>query len=175
MLAITLRFDPVTASIIEEMWRFLAAEGIDADCRDLGYAPHITLAVYPNDAPISRLRGALHNAASRWDALPITLSGFGVFPAPFASLWLAPVVTSALLARHAAIEAALPGLQAHPHYRAGAWMPHVTLSGVLKDPASALARLLASWRPLAGTLVQLDLVRFRPVEIVQSHALRLAG
>jgi hypothetical protein len=53
--AITLRLDPISAVPIEAMWRRLAADGIDADRLQLGYAPHITLAIYPdvNWAPIT--------------------------------------------------------------------------------------------------------------------------
>lgn len=171
-LAITLRFDPVSASSIEAMWRTLAAAGIDADRHQLSYAPHITLAIYADDAPVAVLREAVEQIAGQWDALPISLVGFGCFPGPPAILWAVPVMTRTLLARHAAMLAALPDLQVHPHYRVDAWVPHVTLSGALHDPMSALAAVLPIWRPLVGQLDQMDLVRFRPVKVLRSHTLR---
>src|SRR5260370_32673180 len=151
-LAITLRFDPDTAFTVEEMWRTLSAKGIDAARRQVGYAPHIALAIYPNDSPVDLLQAAVEQIAGHWQALPVTLSGFGIFPAPMTILYAAPIVTPALLARNAAIQAALPELQAHPHYRPDAWVPHVTLTGALRDPTRALAALLPLWQPLNGVL-----------------------
>ncbi len=169
--AITLRFDTATAPVIAAMWRTLAAAGIDSDQHDLGYAPHITLAVYADAAPAAMLRDALEHATTGWDRLPVTLAGFGIFPGPAAIIWAAPVVTQALLARHAALHAALPGLTPHAHYRPDAWVPHVTLSGALADPAAALALLQPHWRPVTGLLDRIDLVRFRPVDVLFSRAL----
>jgi len=66
-------------------------------------------------------------------------------------------------------------LAVDPHYRSNAWVPHVTVSGTLADPTRALAALLPLWQPLSGILDRVELVRFRPVEILQSHALRTAA
>jgi 2'-5' RNA ligase len=170
--AITLRLDPVSATTIEDMWLVLAGAGIDTDRRDLGYAPHITLGIYPEDTEARLLRTALRQVAADQRAIPITLSGIGVFPGPTSVLWAAPVVTPGLLAWHAAIHAALPGLTMHPHYRPGAWVPHVTLSGAVRDAGRALSALLAGWRPIDGMLDRAELVRFRPVEVLRSEALR---
>jgi 2'-5' RNA ligase len=167
-LAVTLCLDPLSAATIAKIWEVLATEGIDSDRHELGYAPHITLAVYPDETPVAPLIAALQRLAQAWVALPVTLSGLGVFPSPSAALWAAPVVTPELLARHAAVQAALPDLQPHAHYRLGAWMPHVTLSGALDNPAPALSVLLSVWQPLAGRLDRLELVRFRPVVVLQS-------
>lgn len=169
--AITLRFDAATAPVIAAMWRSLAAAGIDSDRHDLGYAPHITLAVYADDAPVATLRNALEHLSGTWQPLCVTLAGLGVFPGPSAILWAVPAVTPALLDRHAALHAALPGLAPQEHYRPGAWVPHVTLTGGLADPAPALALLLRLWRPAAGWLDRVELVRFRPVEVLWSNPL----
>jgi 2'-5' RNA ligase len=169
--AITLRLDPVNAVAIEDMWRILAEAGIDTDRRDLGYAPHVTLAIYPDDTSADSLSTVLRRVAAHWRALPVTLRGIEVFSGPSSILWAAPVVTPALLARHAEIHTALSNLAVHPHYRPQAWVPHVTLSGAVPDAAPALAVLLPRWRPVTGVLDRADLVRFRPVEVLASHAL----
>ena len=168
-LAITLRFDRVSASAIQDMWKTLADEGIDADRYQVGYAPHITLAVYPDDVRVEPIRTALEKVAADWEALPVALSGFGIFPGPPHVLWAAPLVTRELLSRHNAVHAALPGLPSHAHYSPDAWVPHVTLSDGLSDPGRALSVLMTRWRPIGGTLNQLDLLRFRPVEILYSR------
>lgn len=173
--AVTLRLDPASASGIEAMWEVLAAADIDSDRRDLGYAPHVTLAILPDEVPVAPLRAAVGHVVRRWTAMPVVLSGFGVFPVPMPVLWAAPVVTEELLSRHAELVRALSGLPVHPHYQVGAWVPHVTLTAALRDPARALAALLPLWRPVAGMLMQVDLLRFRPVSVLESHVLVPAG
>ncbi|MBR0666132.1 hypothetical protein GXW71_17360 [Roseomonas hellenica] len=56
-------------------------------------------------------------------------------------------------------------------------MPHVTLS---KEGQASAARTIevatAAWEePIIGRLDRLELVRFRPVEILRSQALRAPG
>src|SRR3954451_22660067 len=118
-LAATLVLDEAGAAPVRAMWQALAAAGLARDALELGYPPHLTLAVW-EAAPEAAALAAL---AAGWAALALRRAGFGVFPG--GGLWLAPVVTSELLARHAALHAALPGLASHPHYAPGAWVPHV--------------------------------------------------
>ena len=169
--AITLRFDVDSAATIEVMWQTLADHGIDTDRQQVGYPAHITLAVYPDGTPTDMLRAAVARTAADWRALPVTLSAFGIFPAPSAILWVAPVVRPELLGWHASLQAALPELHVDPHYRPDTWVPHVTLSGPISDPSRPLAVLLPLWRPLSCLLDRVDLVRFRPVEVLQTHTL----
>ena len=169
--AITLCLDPISAEPLQNMWRALAAAGIDRDRTDLGYAPHLTLAIFPDKAPEARLRAAVAAMPERWRAMPVALSGFGIFPGPASVIWAVPVVTAALLACHRALLAALPGLEPDLHYRVDAWVPHVTLSGPLPDPGRGLGVLIGLWRPMEGVLDRIELARFRPVEILDSRLL----
>jgi 2'-5' RNA ligase len=153
------------------MWRTLFEKGIDTDYRRIGYPPHITIAIYPDVTPEDVLRAAADKLSRRWKELPFTLSGFGIFPEPSATIWAAPVVTEALLARHADLHAALPGLMTDPHHQPGAWMPHITLSGPIRDLPAALKALLPLWQPINGVLDRLDLVHFPPVAVLQSYDL----
>ena len=99
--------------------------------------------------------------------------GIGAFPAPARVLWAAPRVDRALLDLQAALHEALawPG---HPHYAPGSWVPHYTLAEDLTLEAFARAadRVARHWQPLTATLDRIDLVRFRPVEILWQHPLR---
>ncbi|HUB11777.1 MAG TPA: 2'-5' RNA ligase family protein [Acetobacteraceae bacterium] len=169
--AITLRLDDLTAPRLAGLWEALAAAGIDTDCRDVGYPPHITLGIYADDASMEALGAVLPKLATNRAAIPIAFAGLGLFIEPAASVWAVPAPTEALLACHAALLRALPDVAPHQHYRRGTWVPHVTLSGPLRDPASALAVVLPLWRPTAGLLDRVELVRFRPVEVVHSAAL----
>jgi 2'-5' RNA ligase len=169
--AITLCLDPNSAAFIEHLWQSLAAQGIDTDRHALGYTPHITLAIYPDDASPDALQTALEHITAAWQRTAVTLSAIGVFPGPTSILWAAPVVTDDLLRIQASVCDALPDLPVHPHYRPGIWMPHITLTGAVTDPGRALAALLPHWRPVTGMLVRSDLVRFRPVQVLRTHAL----
>lgn len=170
--AITLCLDSASASMVEAMWRVLHEREIDSDRHQLGYPPHVTLAICPDDARRDRLDAALA-VAKDWSALPVTLSGLGIFAGATSILWVAPTVTAELLARHAAILGALEGEQIDPYYHADVWVPHITLAESLSDPAAALAATLPLWRPAVGFLDRLDLVRFRPVETLRSRSLRV--
>lgn len=169
--AVTMCLDAPSTQSIAALWEALADAGIDTDRHALGYPPHITLAVYADHAPAEALRAALQELAGEWRALPITFAGFGMFPAPSPILWLAPVPNQELLARHAALLAALPALTPDPHYAACHWTPHVTLSGALRDPAAALQTVLPIWRPMQGSLTCAELVRFPPVKVLHSQVL----
>jgi len=171
--AITLRLDATSARSIAALSEALAAAGIDTNQHARDYPAHVTLAVFPDDAPVEALRAALTELASKWQALPLAFAGVGIFPTASPLLWLAPAPTDALLARHAALLAALPELSPDPHYVTGAWVPHVTLSGTLRDPAAALQAILPLWRPMHCLLDCAELVRFPPVAIL--HSLELSA
>lgn len=110
-------------------------------------AAYHSLAICPDEARRDRLEAALA-IASEWTALPVTLSGLRIFAAAASILCVAPAVTAELLARHAAILAALEGEEIDPYYRADVWVPHITLAESLTDPAAAVAAALPAWRPV---------------------------
>ena len=169
--AITLRLDAEAASFIEALWRALASRGISDEALRLGYPPHLTLAVYPDSADRGRLIAAARGVATHWRALPITLASLGVFPGTPATLFLAPVVTPALLALHAELLSSLVGELVDAHYQLGHWVPHVTLASDLANPATAIAALDPAGFPIVGVLDTMEAVRFRPVQVLESRRL----
>ncbi|MGH7050443.1 MAG: 2'-5' RNA ligase family protein [Acetobacteraceae bacterium] len=169
--AVTLVLDSATAGRLAAMRRQIAEQIASADPGQSEYAPHITLGVHPDDAPIDDVQRALQKLAAEWKPLPLSFCGFGIFPGPPPTLRAAPVVTSSLLARHVELRAALSEVTPHEHFESDAWVPHVTVSATLSDPAEALRVLLAMWRPLSGQLERLHLVHFPPVEVLRSHTL----
>ena len=78
--AVTLCFDSTSARLLEDLWRTLAEQQIDSERHQLGYAPHITLAIYPDGTQAGLLAEALERIAPTWAALPVALAGFGCFP-----------------------------------------------------------------------------------------------
>ncbi len=163
--AVTLRLDPVAGARVAALWTALARDGLTA-MLERGYAPHITLAVL-HDGTASVVEPEAR-AAAGWHGRPLRFAGFGVFPGPPAVLWLAPVPDPGLLGLQRELCNALPAAQLHPHYRPGAWVPHATLAEdlTLSGLAEALASVSDGWSPFAGTLEQVDLVRFRPVSVL---------
>jgi len=83
--AVTLRLDEAAAAEVRRLWALVAA----GDAAE--YAPHVTLAVYPDDGDVGLLRDAVAVLAARWRALEVTFAGIGVFAG--AVVWLAPVAT----------------------------------------------------------------------------------
>jgi 2'-5' RNA ligase len=170
--AITLRTDEAAASQIRAIWRELAARGISDEMTRLGYVPHLTMAILPDGVSEARLITAARECAS-WRAMPIRLAGFNRFPGNRETLFLAPVVTPALLDAHAALHVLLEDVSIDPYYSRDTWVPHVTLASDLTDAAAAMAALPASLPPIDAVLDTLDVVRFRPVEILSSHTLNV--
>ena len=176
--AVTLRLDAAAAAPIEALWHALAAAGLHDDSVTLGYPPHVTLSVHPDGTDPHRLGTAVARCAAASTRLDLRFSGFGVFAAPAPVLWLAPVVSEALLLRHRALAEAMAGLPCDPHYRPGDWVPHVTLAkggqagtpGWMGRALDVLAPLWPGLRPAVAE--RLELVHFRPVTVLASHPLR---
>lgn len=170
-LAVALRLDDAAAAPIAAMWRALADSGVDDGCLRLGYPPHVTLAVWPDGAAVGPLDAAVARFGAEWGASPVEFAGFGVFPGAPAVVWAAPVVTGALLARQAALVAAVPGAPPEAHWRPGCWVPHTTL-GRADALGRAMGVLAPFWPgPFSGRLDRLELVRFPPVAVLRSLSL----
>lgn len=170
--AVTLRLDDAAAASIDALWRRLADEEVSDSMAALGYRPHLTLAI-AGDADAPAAMRALEGFAAAHQAFTVPFVGIGAFLAPARVLWAAPRVDRALLDLQAALLEAL-AWPAHPHYAPGTWVPHCTLAEDLtEDSFARAARLVAAnWQPTTATLDRIDLVRFRPVEILWQHPLR---
>lgn len=161
-LAITLRVDASCAARVAVMQAAIGARP--------EYPPHVTLAVVPDEALAPAALAAVETLAAG-PPLYVSLCAVGLFAGPPGVLFLAPAPTASLLDIHAAIIASLPASALHPHYHAGAWMPHVTLAEGVARPAAALRALDLASLPMAGVLDRLDVVRFRPVTVLASRPL----
>jgi 2'-5' RNA ligase len=175
--AVTLRLSEPAATQIEKVRRALAEQTGDECVVRLGYPPHVTLAVLPDDAPAKAVEDAVFHVVEGWEALPIVLAGVGIFPGPSHTIWAAPAVTERMLAHHGRLLAALSAFAVHPHYHVGTWVPHVTLNQ--QGQASAVRAVeiaLSLWKgPIRGQLDRVDLVRFSPVDLLHSAPLGVAG
>lgn len=144
--AVTLPLDAAAAKRIRRMWHMLAGQAGADDAIRLGYAPHLTLAVLPDTAPVTGIEEAAFRVAENWAPFPLILAGLGVFPGTPPVIWVAPAVTDGLLASHAALLESLAPFAVHPHYRPGNWVPHVTLSqNGPSSAARAIEVLTSAW------------------------------
>jgi hypothetical protein len=90
-------------------------------------------------------------------------------------LFLAPVVTPALLELHATYHAMAKRLEAacRAHYLPGRWVPHSTLSmlGPMTGVLAGLGHLASRWMPLSGTIRAAALIRVPPLVTIAEHPL----
>jgi 2'-5' RNA ligase len=174
--AITLRVAEPAATQLEHMQRTIADEIGDHRIVELGYPPHVTLAVLSDSAAAEAVEDSVLRVVEDWNALPIVLGGLGLFPGPASTIWAAPATTEQLLACHEKLIAALGLYRVHSHYAIGAWVPHVTLSQADQALAArAIETATALWLgPIECQLDQVDLVRFSPTVVLRSVPLAAA-
>ena len=166
--AVTLRLDDGAAGRVSLLRQALMRTGGGSAVAP-NYPPHVTLALLPDGVA----EPAVRTAVAGWEALPVSLAGLAVFPGVPPVVWAVPVVTEALLARHAALTEALAPCPVHPYYRVGAWVPHVTLSlaGGL-DAGAAIGVAAEAWTgPVGGWLDRVELVELAPLRLAWGMAL----
>jgi 2'-5' RNA ligase len=170
--AVSLLFNPEVAAAVSARWQRLADAGLSRSMLDLGYQPHVTLAVFDRlnvDAAAASLHGIFKDAAS----LEATLNGIATFGAGSGVCYAALAPSPDLIRLHAGVLGAL-GETCRPHYQAGRWTPHCTLAVNLSDAEMDRAKNLLEpdWQPLAGAFEIADLVEFVPVLSVRRWTLR---
>ena len=172
--AVELLLDPLAAEAVRALWERLAAAGIPAPLKDMGVAPHITLAAYEELDP-EAVQDAFRSFACEETPEPVTLTSVGTFPGDEGVVYLAPVVTRGLLALHAGFHERFADHveAAYPHYLPGAWVPHVTLGLHLTPPqlAEAIALARTADLPITGRLDRLEVVRFERHVLERSNVL----
>ncbi|MBX3011703.1 MAG: 2'-5' RNA ligase family protein [Caldilineaceae bacterium] len=156
------------------------SEAIYATCggknlTDRGGWPHLSLAVFTELQP-PLLQELLADFAATTAPLTVTLVAVGTFPASQGTVYLAPVVTVALLALHARFYTLLSavGVTSHAYYAPGNWMPHCTVG--IDVPAAQIGQAVALCRQAAlfgpVTLTSLRLIEFHPARPLYTHNLQ---
>jgi 2'-5' RNA ligase len=163
--AIEMSFDAAAERVVRAVFVEMKRRGLGCDLTPS--RPHVTLAVAEAvDEPAMRRTLAAFAAARQ--PVAVRLAYASTFPGGV--VYLAPLVTPALLDLHRALHAAVPDLPpaaiSH-YYKPGAWTPHCTVAHDLRDDEIDLAArvaLEAVSLPLDAALVRVSLVRFRPVD-----------
>lgn len=165
--AVELYFDAEGEERIRRLWRGLATVGISDVLEKSGGRPHISLAVF-GDVEVGRLQEVVEGFAQELPPLRVNLASVGTFPTPEGVVFLAPVVSRALLALHESFSErlAVHKLVAQPYYRAGRWVPHCTVGQSLASGQITAAVEFCRYADVYGRydLVEMGMVEFRPVK-----------
>lgn len=168
--AITLTFDIATDTDVRGIWQAVADAGVGEYMLRLGYRPHLTLAVIDENAPLDAIEAAFDMLAT---SSPIALQlgeirRFEGTPV----VWLAVDGGPHLASLHRMLVGNLSAESVHPNYRAGVWVPHITLYHQGEGPERAEAIARAIWlAPRSASGHRLELVQFPPAAVLRSTAL----
>lgn len=171
---VELYFDRDAEERILRLWDVYTECNITSLLPSIGSRPHISLAVF-NDVAPDILTEVVAAFAQQTGPLEAGLAAVASFPGPEGVLFLVPTVSRKLVELHEhfhrRLEAA--GLQAHPYYRPGRWVPHCTIASDLTGDEMKTAFELARESQVFGSakLISIGIVRFRPVVHLASYPL----
>ncbi len=164
--AISLRSDHPSAGSVRALWSDVQRFEYRPSMALLGYPPHITLAIYDDDAVReAEIRRALDNASKNLRAVTLTFDAICSFDGPPMLLWASPRPSAVLRTIHGAIHAAINPTSCRPHYRPGAWKPHCTLGTQVRDDQREAALAFARRASSVFDVIfdSLDCIDFPPV------------
>ena len=158
--------DPGSAALVRDVWQRLAAAGVPVAVQAAGARPHLTLAACER-LRVESFEGFLQGFAATASAPAVSFASLGIFPTEPAVVFLAPVVTTDLIALHERLHRRLPefadGLG--DYYLPGRWVPHCTLGE--RVPGDSLPHTIDLCRclslPTNGRLEEVGLVEHRPL------------
>jgi 2'-5' RNA ligase len=157
--------DPASEARLTNLARALTTAGIPSTIIGMELRPHVSLASFECEH-LKLLEQALQEFAGQQPHLEVKLDAIGVFPPPENILFLAPVVTPALLDLHDRVNrlAARFARNFDPLYQPGAWIPHITLGMELTDEQIGKALPIIRREELFSTvrLSELALLTYPP-------------
>jgi 2'-5' RNA ligase len=170
--AICLKSCNATASEILKLWdeaRIFEAKG---SMQELGYPPHLTLAVFeqsPRD--VGTIMAEVFSVQKE---LLITFDAIKCFDNETMVLWAKPRSNHVLSYIHGRLHGHFEPQSCHEHYRIGRWVPHCSLATRVPQSAKPAAIQWAESRRLKFTVKfdVADFVQFPPVVIQQELRLR---
>lgn len=158
--------DDVADAVVRRLWDRLEQAGVPTlrSHTHGRHVPHLTLASL-TFADADAVFAALSELA-QGPTVQVRFDALGVFRR--SRCWLAPAVSEQMLARQAAVVAAAlaTGAALHPHYRTGAWLPHLTLAPRLRlRDLATVAERTNEVLPLAARLPAAALVHTSTGEV----------
>lgn len=169
--SVELYFDKAGEKAVRDLWQKISDADISSLLLDLNGRPHLSMAVYHENADGEAMLKALKGF--RLKGFKVRLVTAGLFCSNEGAVFVAPKVTRELLDAHEALHRRLKRFQKSEWeaYRPENWIPHCTMGNEL-DTAQIMETiklLKERFRPLEVRLNEIGLVRFRPVECVWSR------
>jgi 2'-5' RNA ligase len=175
--AVEMYFDEKTEKALRDLRKVLSEAGVRPVLDEIGDRPHISLAVF-SQVEVDELLEEMEKFAAETQPMSITLSAIGAFATAEAVLFLTPAITQELMDVHWDFHQLLGDLKMHPHayYQPDRWVPHSTVAQNVEEGmvGKGFDVLRKSFKPISGKLVEMGLVRFRPVESLGVYPLSRA-
>lgn len=174
--AVELHIDEANAAPIVALSDTIYAQCGGASLTGMGGYPHISLTVFTELAEPTPVAALLAEFAAVTPPIPVTFSAVGVFSGTQGVVYLAPVVTTQLLAHHRRFHEQFAPLAivSNAYYRPGNWMPHCTVGFEL--PADKIGQAVTLCQQAnvfqAVTLTTIRLIEFRPVRPIFTYHLQ---
>jgi 2'-5' RNA ligase len=170
--AICLLFNAELAATVAARWQDLADAGLSRSMLELGYPPHVTLAVF-DELDVNAAATALNGVFEDIGPFVLSLSGIATF-GEGSGVCYATLAPSVDLTRLHATTLGAVGEKCRPHYRIEHWKPHCTLAMNLSDADMDRAKNLLEqdWQSLSGAFELAELVEFAPVVRIKSWTFR---
>jgi hypothetical protein len=173
--AIQLFVDPDSDRVVRSLWEEVARTGL-SKMRDSGNRPHVSLAIY-RELDVSVCVSVLKVFAATHAPFTLFFESLGIFHAEKTVVFLAPIVSSALLDLHMEVHELLQGTGAFPapYYLPGHWTPHCALA--TRIPSHLLSQVvnigLGISFPLSFSIDEIGVIEYPPVKHL--FAFRLTG
>lgn len=158
-LSVCLLLDEIADRAVRRLWRQLEEDGIPTlSTHTHGrHVPHLTLADV-GVVEVTDVLAAMSDVPPA-EPTPVVFAALGAFTRSRCSL--VPAIPGHLLARQAHLAERLlsAGLPVSPHYRPGAWLPHLTLGPRLPvESLPVVARRVYEVLPLRAVLTRAAVV-----------------
>ena len=171
--AINIRSDDASSELVKSIWQAHEQLEEKPSMQMLGYAPHITFAIYNEVAP-EQLHQAFDYAFDKTKAVILRFEDVKYFESPQGFvLWLKPLETSSLLAIHQKIHEVINPALCREHYRPDSWVPHCSTATAVTLPnkSKMLSVVEQGIQPFEVVFDVADYVSFIPVEILHEKHL----
>jgi hypothetical protein len=174
--AVELFFDTGLEDAVRRLWEAVSqATGVPNRMAVTGNRPHVSLAAF-NDCQVEAAVEDLRALAAGARTVDLDLNSIGTFASLEGVLFLAPVVTQALLDIHLDCQARFQDLAQGmwPYYLPEKLAFHCTLNtGLSADEINAaISAVKATGLPSAGKAVEIGLVRIPEMEFIATFKLR---
>jgi 2'-5' RNA ligase len=174
--ATTLYFDLETDAAVRRLWQAVEDAGLPSTMLNLGFRPHLTLAVCES-LDLDAFRLELPAMMAALQPIPLTFSSLGTFIQAEGVVYLGVTVTQALLDLHSQIwhlsQAHMDGIS--HYYVPGIWVPHITLGYdlLLEQVGQVMNTLLKAPLPVSGMANELVITDDSLNGFVDLYAARL--